>query len=249
MEFDMDQTAFWGWALLIFVLWMFYKWAKHASKKAEQREQEQRKLQAEQEARRQQAAAEEQKRQEQERRWDNYYRQQLAIARQLRRSDKEIEQWARENHQIILANETSTLAAVNIKLENWAPYFLNKPHGQEIIEWWQEPLKEIKYAKAYIAQGGRRRDRLQERLAEEELQAEVLQFRKEFAERMKQGQPSHPQSRRERSHSQSDDGHHPDRGRDYPQRETTRQVVERQEKGGFFRGLLAEIKQAFGLKQ
>lgn len=162
-------------AVVLFIIfcWVIGRWQENQKRKAAAR----RKLELEEAERRKKA-------EEQERGWHSYYEQQLHLARAMRRSDKEIEQWAKQNFRAILEKEGQTISEVQAKFFDWRNYLLKKPAGKEVLDWWMEPIKEIKAAKRFVSQGGEYLSQLERRLQQEQLEAEVLKMRQQILKQL-----------------------------------------------------------------
>jgi len=164
-----------GLGLLGLAAWVIVRLIQNSLQEAERKRRQEEK-QREEEAKRK---AEEE---ELEQQWRGWYLYELNRAKLLSRTDKEIELWAKRHAKEILAKEAEIMekAGKTILRQDVIDYLEEQPEGELVKAFLQEPLKELKIAKAYIASGGEKLAKIEQALAEEELQASVARFRKNF---------------------------------------------------------------------
>lgn len=157
----------------------------------EQAERKRQKQEAEEQRREEQVRQEQERRAEEARRkqeWYDWYLCELNRAKMLSRSDQEIEAWAKRHAQEILAREAEILeqARKTILNQGVRECLDRQAEGDLVKRWLEEPLKELKIAKGYIAEGGAQLQKLEQVLSEEWLKAKVVEFRHELVRKLEQ---------------------------------------------------------------
>lgn len=158
-------------AFIIFIIWLI----NHS---AEESKKEQTKLEY---------------READQKRFDDWLETEYEKAKVQRRSDEEIKKYAQVKWGEIIAKEQTitgewgyrqTSIGNSIRVYNIIERLKETKKGREILEWWQEPLKELAEAKRFVAEGGPEQTEKEKRLAKEKLEAKIVLERKKFEENL-----------------------------------------------------------------
>jgi hypothetical protein len=168
-----SELVFWGiyFAFFAFVIWVVFRYLVWPQVKPEDKKEI---IQSTQPKHEEETEAQKKVRQE----WEAWLKKEYGKAQLLSRSDAEIKEFARKNYKEILAKEGQIIAEWEQRVAGGYVEVLKKYiGGEEIIKWWQEPMKELAEAKRFIAEGGPEKVEREKRLADERTEAEIFKIK------------------------------------------------------------------------